>query len=148
MVDSREDRSTVNGRKLLPSPDAHVQVEVLKLVLHGRAVEPCLVCRRDPVTPKLVQHVVVVRVATGEFQDQIWIYPEACHARVVNRTAKHVAAVRARECRASFVEHPWDPCVPVEFGVERVRLHQRKVLRARNSGHASSKAEMTLPKTR
>ena len=52
MVDSREDRSTVNGRKLLPSPDAHIKIEVLKLGLHCRAVEPRLLRGWDPITPE------------------------------------------------------------------------------------------------
>jgi hypothetical protein len=135
MVGSREDRGAIGNRKLLPSPDAHVQIEVLKLFLHGRAVEPGLLCGWDPMTPKRVQDVMVLRVVTSELQDQLCAYTEACHARVVNWTAKHVAAIRTRERRASFVKHPWDPRVPLEFGVERMRLHQRQVLRACDSRH-------------
>jgi hypothetical protein len=40
MVGSREDRGPVGGRKLLPAPDAYIEIEVLKFVLNGRAVEP------------------------------------------------------------------------------------------------------------
>jgi hypothetical protein len=81
-------------------------------------------------TPERIQDVVVLRVATGEFQNQLGAYAEACHARVVNGTTKHVVAIRACECRASLVEHPWHPRVSLEFAVERIRFHHLEVLRA------------------
>ena len=65
MVGAGEDAAAVDRGKLLPPPDAHVQIEVLELVLDGRPVEPRLPCGRNPMTSERFEDLSVLRVETG-----------------------------------------------------------------------------------
>jgi len=82
---------------------------------------------------QLIKHGVVVAVACREVEHELGREPESGHARVVDRAAKEVAARGSGQGGARLVEHPGEPGIVLEFGVEPARCLRCQVLGGRQA---------------